>query len=127
MKASLKNYFDQWESPWMQLYYRMVWEQLSAEISLTDKKILDFGSGFGWNANHLADRNSVIAIEPNSEMVKIVSKPIITSKLLADFLSSENLMTKVLTSFYVIMFLSMHLVNVRKYCVNLTDCSVKMG
>lgn len=104
MKASLKNYFDQWESPWMQLYYRMVWEQLSAEISLTDKKILDFGSGFGWNANHLADRNSVIAIEPNSEMVKIVSKPIITSKLLADFLSSENLMTKVLTSFYVIMF-----------------------
>ncbi|TKV25266.1 class I SAM-dependent methyltransferase, partial [Citrobacter sp. TBCS-11] len=46
MKASLKNYFDQWESPWMQLYYRMVWEQLSAEISLTDKKILDFGSGF---------------------------------------------------------------------------------
>ena len=70
MKASLKNYFDQWESPWMQLYYRMVWEQLSAESSLTDKKILDFGSGFGWNANHLADRNSVIAIEPNSEMVK---------------------------------------------------------
>lgn len=70
MKASLQNYFDQWESPWMQLYYRMVWEQLSAEISLTDKKILDFGSGFGWNANHLADRNSVIAIEPNSEMVK---------------------------------------------------------
>lgn len=41
MKASLQNYFDQWESPWMQLYYRMVWEQLSAEISLTDKKILD--------------------------------------------------------------------------------------
>lgn len=70
MKASLQNYFDQWESPWMQLYYRMVWAQLAAEILLTGKKILDFGSGFGWNANHFSDRNTVIAIEPNSAMVE---------------------------------------------------------
>ncbi|MGF1983230.1 class I SAM-dependent methyltransferase [Lactococcus taiwanensis] len=67
MKASLQNYLDQWESPWMQLYYRMVWAQVG---QLEGQKILDFGSGFGWNANHFAAHNEVVAVEPNLEMVE---------------------------------------------------------
>ena len=67
MKESLQHYFNQWETPWMQLYYRMVWAQLGY---LENKKILDFGSGFGWNANHFAIENDVLAIEPNIEMVE---------------------------------------------------------
>lgn len=66
MNDKLQNYYNQWGKPWIQLYYRMVWQQLG---ELKDKKILDFGSGFGWNANHLAKKNQVLAIEPNEEMV----------------------------------------------------------
>lgn len=76
MKASLQGYFDQWETPWMRLYYRMVWTQLEHELGdLTGKKILDFGSGFGWNANYFAGLgNEVLAIEPNEEMVESRSR-----------------------------------------------------
>ena len=51
----------------MQLYYRMVWAQVG---QLEGQKILDFGSGFGWNANHFAAQNEVVAVEPNLEMVE---------------------------------------------------------
>lgn len=67
MNEKLKNYYDQWGKPWTDLYYRMVWTQLG---ELKDKKILDFGSGFGWNANHFAKDNEVLALEPNEEMVE---------------------------------------------------------
>ena len=33
------------------------------------KRVLDFGSGFGLVANHLAQENQVLAVEPNEEMV----------------------------------------------------------
>lgn len=44
------------------MFYRIVWEQLSFVKSL---KILDFGSGFGITASHMAADNHVVAIEPD--------------------------------------------------------------
>lgn len=67
MEQGLQKYYDQWDTPWLKLYYRMVWAQLG---DLRGRKILDFGSGFGWNANHFAKYNDVFAIEPNTDMIK---------------------------------------------------------
>ena len=68
MNQDLLNYYNNTKSPWGILFYRMIWEQLS---NIKGMKILDFGSGFGITANHLASDNEVIAIEPNSEMVEM--------------------------------------------------------
>lgn len=47
------------------MFYRLVWKELPYE----GKVILDFGSGFGATASHLAERNTVYAVEPNQEML----------------------------------------------------------
>lgn len=53
--------------PWECLMKRIVWKQLG---DIHDKKILDFGSGFGVTANYLAEYNDVTAIEPDEESIK---------------------------------------------------------
>lgn len=52
--------------PWEALMKRMVWQQLG---DIENKTILDFGSGTGVTANHYAEKNRVIAIEPSEEAV----------------------------------------------------------
>ena len=52
--------------PWGRLFYRLVWHNLGFK----DKKILDFGSGFGVTSNHLAKFNDVTAVEPNGELLE---------------------------------------------------------
>ncbi len=52
---------------WEALMKRMVWQQLG---EITEKKILDFGSGTGVTANHFAASNEVLAIEPDEDTVK---------------------------------------------------------
>ncbi|MBD5461393.1 MAG: methyltransferase domain-containing protein [Lachnospiraceae bacterium] len=52
--------------PWDRLLKRIVWEQLG---EITGKKILDFGSGEGITANHFAEKNSVVAVEPSEKML----------------------------------------------------------
>ena len=52
--------------PWEKLLKRMVWAQLG---DVKGKRILDFGSGIGISANHYAQHNEVVAIEPDSELV----------------------------------------------------------
>lgn len=66
--TDLEVYFDNTQKPWGRLFYDIVWEQLSFAKSL---KILDFGSGFGITANHMASFNEVLAIEPNEQMCKM--------------------------------------------------------
>ncbi|MCL2113484.1 MAG: methyltransferase domain-containing protein [Streptococcaceae bacterium] len=69
MNDKLQNFYDQQTTPWMQLFYRLIYAQLPSD--LTGKKVLDFGAGFGWTANHLASLGAdVLAIEPNAEMVE---------------------------------------------------------
>jgi len=52
---------------WEIMLKKMVWAQLG---NIENKKILDFGSGIGVTANHFANNNEVIAIEPSEESVK---------------------------------------------------------
>jgi S-adenosylmethionine-dependent methyltransferase len=68
MNTDLKAYLENTRKPWGVLFYRVVWEQLS---QITNSKILDFGSGLGITANHLAKSNDVVAIEPNVDMAKM--------------------------------------------------------
>ncbi|MDE6742267.1 MAG: methyltransferase domain-containing protein [Lachnospiraceae bacterium] len=52
--------------PWDRLLKRIVWEQLG---QIEGKRILDFGSGEGITANHFANKNLVVAVEPSEEML----------------------------------------------------------
>lgn len=54
-------------SPWDSMLKRIVWKQLG---EIGGKKILDFGSGEGITANHFADKNTVVAVEPSEEMLR---------------------------------------------------------
>ena len=68
MNDDLKTYFENMRKPWGVLFYRVVWEQLP---KITNSKVLDFGSGLGITANHLAMDNDVFAIELNPNMAEI--------------------------------------------------------
>ena len=63
---NINGYLDSINAPWGRLFYRLVWHNLE----FINKKILDFGSGFGVTANHLAKNNDVTAVEPNSELLE---------------------------------------------------------
>ncbi|MCR3760339.1 class I SAM-dependent methyltransferase [Clostridium felsineum] len=67
MDSNLKNYLEYTKKPWGKLFYKVVFQQLN---KVKGFKVLDFGSGFGITAEHLAKNNEVVAIEPNSEMVR---------------------------------------------------------
>ena len=54
---------------WERLFKKIVWKQMG---DISDKYILDFGSGEGITANHFAKDNKVIAVEPWEEMLKDV-------------------------------------------------------
>lgn len=64
----LYSYFDYVNQPWGRLFYLCAWKQLP---ELKNKKILDFGSGFGITAEYLAKQNDVIAVEPSEDMISI--------------------------------------------------------
>lgn len=51
---------------WERLLKKILWAQLG---DIRDQYILDFGSGEGVTANHFAEHNSVVAIEPSEEML----------------------------------------------------------
>lgn len=61
--AAYKEFLNQ---AWGKLYYEILFAQLA---HIKNKKVLDFGSGFGLVADFLAQNNQVIAIEPNDEMI----------------------------------------------------------
>ncbi|MBU5317173.1 methyltransferase domain-containing protein [Clostridium bornimense] len=67
MDINLNNYLENMKKPWGILFYKVVWKQLSG---IRNCNVLDFGSGFGFTANHLAENNNVTAIEPNLEMIE---------------------------------------------------------
>lgn len=51
---------------WDYLLKRLVWRQLEF---IKDKKVLDFGSGYGFTASHFGMENEVVAVEPAKEMI----------------------------------------------------------
>ena len=66
MAANIQAYLENLQQPWGQIYYDILFVQLQ---DIKGKRVLDFGSGFGLVANHLALENRVLAVEPNEEMV----------------------------------------------------------
>ena len=52
---------------WERLFKRIIWEQIG---EIKDKYILDFGSGEGVTADHFAENNNVIAVEPWEAMLE---------------------------------------------------------
>lgn len=65
MEERLQSYYNTLRMPWGILFYRMVAQQLG---EIREKRILDFGSGFGITAAMLAAYNDVTAVEPCAEM-----------------------------------------------------------
>lgn len=65
-KVNVQGYYEYMKMPWGKLFYELAWHNIECH----GKKILDFGSGFGYTANHFAKNNEVIAVEPNEEMIK---------------------------------------------------------
>ncbi len=63
---NINGYLNYINAPWGRLFYRLVWHNLGFK----DRKILDFGSGFGVTSNHLAKFNDVTAVEPNGEFLE---------------------------------------------------------
>jgi len=53
--------------PWEALFRRLLWPQLDF---IQGMRVLDFGSGEGATAAYLAKSNSVVAVEPSSDMLK---------------------------------------------------------
>lgn len=64
-KINVSAYLNTIHTPWSQLFYKVVWHNLTYR----KKTILDFGSGFGITADHLAQNNAVTAIEPNEALI----------------------------------------------------------
>ena len=71
MTANIQAYLENIRKPWGQIYYDILFDQLQ---DIKGKRVLDFGSGFGLVANHLAKENQVLAVEPNEEMVTLRAK-----------------------------------------------------
>ena len=65
-KTNIQGYLEYVNAPWGKLFYKLAWHN----IECNGKRILDFGSGFGYTADHFAEHNNVIAVEPNKEMLK---------------------------------------------------------
>ena len=63
---NIQQYKQMLEQPWGKIQYEITFAQL---VHLKNKKILDFGSGFGLVSQFLGKNNEVVAIEPEKEML----------------------------------------------------------
>ncbi|WP_128836059.1 class I SAM-dependent methyltransferase [Streptococcus sp. DD11] len=66
MSMNLQAYKNHLEQPWGKIYYDILFKQLE---DIKGQRILDFGSGFGIVANFLAEKNEVVAVEPDGAMI----------------------------------------------------------
>lgn len=67
--VNIKNYKEMLQQPWGKIQYEITFAQLA---HLKNKRILDFGAGFGLVSQFLADLgNEVTSIEPNAEMLEL--------------------------------------------------------
>lgn len=63
--VNIEGYLNTVKAPWGELFYKLIWNHLNYK----EKRILDFGSGFGITADYLAKYNDVTAVEPNQDML----------------------------------------------------------
>ena len=71
MNENLKYYYDYTISPLGKLFYQSVWEQLP---HIQNKKVLDFGSGFGFTSEYISKNNEVVSIEKDQEIIEYAQK-----------------------------------------------------
>ena len=60
MAANIQAYLENLQQPWGQIYYDILFEQLK---DIKGKRVLDFGSGFGLVANHLAEEMVALRVQ----------------------------------------------------------------
>ncbi len=77
----IKPYYDYAVSPLGELFYRTAWSQLA---DVHGMKMLDFGSGFAFTANHFAKDNDVTAIEIDEKMIAASQKSELFTQLHGD-------------------------------------------
>ena len=65
-KVNVQGYYEYMKMPWGKLFYELAWHNIECQ----GKRVLDFGSGFGYTADYFAKSNEVIAVEPNEEMIE---------------------------------------------------------
>ena len=89
----MKSYSDYFkevdQTPWGALFYKLLWYQLNPYVH-KGSTILDFGSGFGKTADHLAQVADVTAYEPDQEMLKIRYLSANYQQLSGDFTTFTN-------------------------------------
>lgn len=66
MPVNIESYKNMLQQPWGKIQYEITFAQLRHIEGL---KVLDFGSGFGLVSAILAQKNEVLSIEPNQEML----------------------------------------------------------
>ncbi|MGT2755032.1 class I SAM-dependent methyltransferase [Streptococcus ovis] len=67
--VNITTYREMLQQPWGKIQYDITFSQLA---HLKNKRILDFGAGFGLVSQFLADLgNEVTAVEPNTEMLDL--------------------------------------------------------
>lgn len=68
---NVKGYYENVDQlPWGKMFYDLVWQQL-APYHVHGWQIFDFGSGFGKTSNYLAAENTVVAYEPNLDVLAL--------------------------------------------------------
>ncbi len=88
MTNDMKLYHDYTVSPLGELYYKTLWRQLE---DISGKKILDFGSGFGFTADFLAEHNTVTAVEMYPEMIAACKNKHNFEQLQGDITALKNI------------------------------------
>ncbi len=71
MNKDMQLYYDYTVSPLGQVFYHTAWEQLQG---ISNKKVLDFGSGFAFTSHFLAPNNTVVALEQDASMIAAALK-----------------------------------------------------
>ena len=66
MSVSIDHYKEMLAQPWGKIQYELTFYHLR---HITNKKVLDFGAGFGLTSQHLAKHNQVTAVEPNCNLL----------------------------------------------------------
>ncbi|MEY8435373.1 class I SAM-dependent methyltransferase [Streptococcus hyointestinalis] len=66
MSVSIDHYKKMLAQPWGKIQYELTFHHLR---HITNKKVLDFGAGFGLTSQHLAKHNQVTAVEPNCDLL----------------------------------------------------------
>ncbi|QBO36237.1 methyltransferase domain-containing protein [Periweissella cryptocerci] len=99
---NIKGYYDNVTTyPWGKIFYDILWQELE-HFSLTDKHILDFGSGFGKTSNHYAEHNDVVAYEPNTDELAMRFSDNEYTQLSGNLNAFQNSLSRLYASFDMI-------------------------